>query len=217
MGRDPCVAQLTQLVEEPEGVDPVAEEIGPGAKLDPIAARCPIGRHRRLGCGCLRFGRGIGGIRRQAAGVARFGHGSRRRCGPPLLEAHESLFQIGRSLRRPAFDGLVQGDAEVVLRPQEDRDRPARDGHATGADVVQDGLDLVRELGDRPQADHPGGPLERVGGPEGPVQVLAVPLARLQVHQPRFQGLEQLVRLIEEQAEEAIGQGRDLLEPRVLR
>ena len=49
MGRDPCVAQLAQLVEEPEGVDPVAEEIGPGAKLDPIAARCPIGRHRRLG------------------------------------------------------------------------------------------------------------------------------------------------------------------------
>ena len=105
----------------------------------------------------------------------------------------------------------------MVLRPQEDRDRPARDGHATGADVVQDGLDVVRELGDRPQADHPGGPLERVGGPEGPVQVLAVRLTRLQVHQPRFQGLEQLVGLIEEQAEEAIGQGSDLLEPWVLR
>ena len=125
MGRDPCVAQLAQLVEEPEGVDPVAEEIGPGAKLDPIAARCPIGRHRRLGRGCLRLGRGIGGIRRHAADVARFGHGFRRRCGPPLLEAHERLDQIGRGLRRPAFDGLVQGDTEVVLRPQEDRDRPA--------------------------------------------------------------------------------------------
>ena len=99
----------------------------------------------------------------------------------------------------------------MVLRPQEDGDRLARDGHATGANGVEDGLDLVRELGDRPQADHPGGPLERVGGPEGAVQVLAVILAQLQVHQARFQGLEQLLGLFKEQAQEAIVHGRDPL------
>ena len=106
------------------------------------------------------------------------------RWGPPEApERYTILFngeiynylELREQLRGEPYEANFHtaGDTEVVLRPQEDRDRPARDDHATGADVVQDGLNLVRELGDRPQADHPGGPLERVGGPEGPVQVLA--------------------------------------------
>ena len=72
------------------------------------------------------------------------------------------------------------------------------------ANLLEDRLDPVRELGDRLQADHRRGTLEAVGGPERLVQMRTVPLAALQIHQPFFQADEQLARLLEEHLAEAV-------------
>ena len=56
----------------------------------------------------------------------------------------------------------------------------------------------MREPGDRAEADHPGGPLECVGGAESPVEMRAVFPAGLQVHEARLQRLEQLAGFFEE-------------------
>ena len=43
MGRDPCVAQLAQLVEEPEGVDPLGAGDRAGGETRSDSVAMPIG------------------------------------------------------------------------------------------------------------------------------------------------------------------------------
>src|SRR5205807_7327058 len=58
--------------------------------------------------------------------------------------------------------------------------------------------------GDGGQPDHRRGPLEAVGGAEGPVEVRAVSLLALQLDQPFFQADEELARFLVEHHPEAI-------------
>jgi len=92
----------------------------------------------------------------------------------------------------------------VVAGVEQGADHVGVDRQCARPDPVEHRLDPVRELGDGGQADHRRRPLDAVRGAEGPVEVGAVPLAALQLHQPLFQAEQELARLLEEHLQEPI-------------
>ena len=113
--------------------------------------------------------------------------------------------------------GLAAGDLDAavapVLVPLLDDDL-ARDEAVAGlrrealrhggGRVVEDGLDPVGELGDGGEAHHRRGAFQAVRRAKCPIEVRAVPLAPLQVHQPFFQADQELARLFEEHLAEPV-------------
>ncbi len=183
-------AEVAELVEHAERVHAAAEHVRPGPEGDPVPARPLVDRAvDRLGRGLLRardrgFGRllrlrgllgrtaGAGAaVRRAAAGASRRSSGSRSRRLEPADE-------IGRRGDRRARRLGLDGGREVVARVEQGRDDVRVDRQRARADPVEDRLDPVRELGQGTQADHGGGALDAVGGPEGPVEVARSPCRR---------------------------------------
>jgi hypothetical protein len=101
----------------------------------------------------------------------------------------------------------AQHAAERVAGAEQHVDRGGRDRLLGGPEAIEQGLEAVREAGDVVELEHARVALDRVCGPEDPIEQLEVARRALEIEHARFEVGEQLRRLLEEDLEHRVHRG----------
>ena len=191
---DSAVDRAAQVVA---AEDELADEVEQAIELVEVDAdrlpRLGAGRHRRP-------------ARRRRAAAAR---ALARRPGC----AGASTIGSGRNVIGWRARALHEHVAEAVERGEQRVDHGAVDRAAGIADLADEILGRVREVVDRREPDHRGAALDGVQVAEHVAQQLAVVGAALDLDELAGERLDALVRLVEEQLDHVLVDGRRPHEP----